>query len=353
MRRKPIRKEPTLFYGMDCYERAISRERTFQRLKEEIPWEEFRGILSTVRRPSPKGGRPPYDEIFMFKCLVLQSLYDLSDESLEAMIADRLSFQYFLGMNLDSDVPDHGTFWQFRELLKKNNLIEPLFRKFHDVLESRGIILRNGVIADATIINAPKQRNTKRQNEALKEGQDKEMAFPEASESTLRHKDGDARWTLKRNVSYFGYKDHILADADSKFIVNFIVTSANVHDGTQLLSLLPQYTEEPQPVYADSAYGGSANLQGVRERGFIPEICEKGYRNRSLTEEQRQRNMQKSKIRCRIEHVFGDMNVRLKRLCVRTIGFERAKVKIGLLNLTYNIRRFLTLTSQTRKFVIM
>ncbi len=346
MRRKSIRKEITLLSGMIRENKVSSLRNTLDRLNALIPWEQFRPILERVRKPSPKGGRPPYDEVFMFKCLILQELYGLSDEELEYQIADRCSFQKFLGMNIASDVPDYGTINRFRNLLKEQNLVADLNDQFYKYLRLNGLILRKGVIADATFVEAPRQRNTRKENAAIKANLPSEEAFPDKSKQSRSHKDVDARWTSKNGVRHFGYKNHILCDSRTKLIIDYEATPANVHDSRLLTSLLPPHSENFESVYADSAYGSSAIESELKRRCYKSEIVERGRRGHPLTPDQKENNRSKSRIRSRVEHVFGDIKNRRGGLRIMTIGLDSARTKIGLINLAYNMRRFLTLTLQ-------
>ena len=351
MRRKEIKKQATFFSAEERQEKLVSVRDTLQRLNQLIPWEEFRKILIQIRMENEvKGGRPPYDEILMFKCVILQSLYNLSDEELEYQILDRLSFMEFLGLNIASDVPDHNTIWRFRELLKKHDLTKRLFDLFDTYICRHGFYIRKGLMTDATFIDAPKQQNTPEENAAIKEGETPE-SFDKKSPQEWTHKDVDARWAKKGDERHYGYKDHVTADTEHKFIREYLVTPASVYDGTPFLSIIPDRAMGEQSVYADSAYGSSENLAELDFRGFIQEICEKGYKGHPLTEEQKKENNRKSKIRCRVEHIFGDMTNRMKTLSVRTIGLARAEVKIGLMNLAYNMRRYLTLTKTAARSV--
>lgn len=335
-------KQMTFFSLEERQEKLYSVSQSLEQLSRMIPWERFRPLLSTVYKDNAvKGGRPPYDEVMMFKCMVLQHLYNLSDEQLEYQLLDRLSFMKFVGISIASSVPDHNTLWSFREKLKKYGLTEKLFNLFGDFLCEKGYRIKEGIMSDATFVEVPRQRNTAQENESIKNGETP-ASFETKSPQTLSHKDMDARWTKKNDQTFYGYKDHVTADTDNKFIRSYEVTPANVHDSVPFLSILPECKTEGLPVYADSAYSSAEIEAELEYRKLTPEICEKGYRGKPLTAEQQNENRRKSKIRCRVEHIFGDMTNRMKVLAIRTIGLARAKVKIGLVNLTYNMRRFVS-----------
>ena len=142
-----------------------------------------------------QGGRPPFDPVMMFKILVIQATNNLSDERAEFLINDRLSFMRFLGLGLSDRVPDARTIWLFREKLTKAGAIKTLFDRFDAALRAKGFIAMSGQIVDASLIAAPKQRNTLEEKKAIKEGRvpDDWKSKP----AKLRQKDRDARWTVK------------------------------------------------------------------------------------------------------------------------------------------------------------
>lgn len=308
-------------------------------LNRLIPWENFRTTLESIyvkENPFPQGRRP-YDVVLMFKILILQGLYNFSDESAEYLIADRLSFQKFLGIAPDQSVPDARTIWLFRERLKKNNIHNLLFEQFNRFLDSSGYEAKGGQIVDASFVEVPRQRNTREENKHIKETG---TAPEDWSAKKKAHKDVDARWTKKNKTTFFGFKDHIDVDQKHKIIRRFSVTDASVHDSQEFIDLLDAQSED-KSVWADSAYVGEEYLRQVRQLGLIPQVCEKGYRNKPLTEEQKQSNRTKSKIRCRVEHAFGLMHqISHGSELIRTIGLARAKIKIAIRNLAYNIYRF-------------
>src|SRR5512138_1180769 len=143
------------------------------RLKRLVDWECFRSKLEGVRDKERKSnaGRKPFDVVLMFKVLVLQSLYNLSDEKIEFQIRDRISFMRFLDLSLGEAVPDEKTIWLFREQLTEAQLIKPLFEEFETFLREKGFSARKGQIIDASIVEAPRQRNSREENRQIKEGQ--------------------------------------------------------------------------------------------------------------------------------------------------------------------------------------
>lgn len=320
-----------LFAEETQLERLSKLGDSLERLKI-IDFESFRPTLTECLKKERKSraGRPSFDSVMMFKVLVLQRLFNLSDDQTEYQITDRISFQRFLGLSLGEKVPDAKTIWLFRNTLTESGIIDELFSQFNRMLEHRGIITHKGTIVDATFVDAPRQRNSRDENKQIKSGEIPEEWANEPHK--MSQKDTDARWTKKGNETHFGYKDHVKVDADSKLITDYAVTPANVHDSNEFENF---FDENDEVVYADSAYVGKKLPKHIKN-----EICEKGYRSKTLTVEQKENNRRKSKIRCRIEHVFGFMTVSMHGLTVRSVGLHRAAFNIGLTNLVYNLCRY-------------
>lgn len=301
-----------------------------ERLNHVIHWEGFRPVLQKLFKPTRheanKGGRPHYDYVMMFKLLVLQRYNNLSDDAMEYMMLDRLSFRRFLGID-EAHIPDAKTIWGYREKLTKSGRANELFAHFAEVLENEGMIAHQGQIVDASFVEAPKQRNHRDENKRIKKGETPE----EWSENKRRQKDTEARWTKKANINYYGYKDHVCVDAKSKFITNYQTPPANVHD-SQVCGVLVTAHET---VYDDSAYKDQTLPEGT-----IHKSCERAYRNRPLTDVQKAVNRFYSKIRCRVEHVFGFIENSMNGSTLRSIGFQRAVTSVDLTNLTYNLFRY-------------
>jgi len=309
------------------------------RLANGIDFEIFRNRITEKLQiePQGKGGRRPYDYVLMFKILILQRYYNLSDDQTEYQICDRLSFMRFLKLTLADDVPDSKTVWHFRERLIDLELIDALFELFIIELTRLNLIIHEGKIIDATFVEIPKQRNTRAENQQIKEGKIPDRWVENANK--LEQKDVDARWTKKNNVSFYGYKNHVKCDVKNKFIIGYSVTNAAVHDSQECLSLVNKQ-DEGQPLYADSAYSGAGLLEKLTiEKKMIIRINEKGYKNNPLTEDQKANNRLKSKTRARVEHIFGFMENNMNGSFIRSIGMKRAKGFIGLMNLVYNLFR--------------
>lgn len=310
-----------------------------------VPWESFRVPIEavTVTRPEDRksnAGRPGYDTILKFKMVVLQSLYNLSDEALEFQVRDRLSFMRFLGLELHHPVPDATTIWLFREELVKAGKIGELFDLFKQHLEAKGFIARGGQIIDATIVEAPKQRNTRDENEKVKAGETPEDWEKEPAKN--RQKDKDARWTKKHGRSYFGYKNHVGADRKHKLVRKWDVTDAAVHDNQKLDDILDG-ANTGRDVWADSAYRSAETEAKLAAAGYKSRVHEKGVRGHALDEKQKAANKARSEVRARVEHIFGEQKNAMGARIVRTIGLARARFKIGMMNLGYNMRRLSTL----------
>jgi IS5 family transposase len=316
-----------------------------------VPWESFRAdieavVLTPEEAKKSTAGRKPFDAIAMFRMLVLQSLYNLSDEQIEYQVYDRATFTRFVGLGLEDGIPDGTTLWLFREKLARAGLIETLFDRFDQRLNAKGYIARGGQIVDASIVPVPKQRNTREENEAVKRGET--PAEWEQEPAKNRQKDKDARWTKKHGRSFFGYKNHVNVDRTHKLIRRYAVTDAAVHDSRKLNGLLHRGNTS-KDVFGDSAYRSAATEATLKARGFRSRIHVRAARGYPLSKAKAAANRAKSRIRARIEHVFGAQETAPGGRIVRTIGIVRARLKIGLQNLAYNVRRLATL--ERRRFL--
>jgi IS5 family transposase len=327
------------FFDLDGrYERLTRLGDPLVHIQQVVDWEALRSRLERLRDKPRKSnaGRKPYDAVRMFKVLVLQHLYNVSDESIEYQIRDRYSFTRFLGLLPEDPVPDATTVWLFREALVKGNAVEELFRVLHQQIERAGFIARKGQIIDASIVSPPKQRNSREENAALQRGETPEAWKDQPAK--LRQKDTEARWTKKHGKSYYGYKNHLSVDAAHKLVRKYQVTDAAVHD-SQVFEPLLDHSNTGSWVWADSAYRSEQTERLLREKGLRSRIHRRGHRHKPLSAYQQEVNRRRSRIRVRIEHVFGAQHNEQGGKLLRTIGLVRAKAKIGLTNLVYNMRR--------------
>jgi transposase, IS5 family len=332
-------RQPSFWDWEDRQNKLNQKKDLLVRLNEIIAWETFRPLLEQIHNKprKSKAGRKPMDVVVMFKLLVLQQLYNISDEELEYQVSDRLSFMQFLGFGLADDIPDATTVWLFRKQLSEQKLIEPLFEQFDGYLIEQGYAAQGGQIVDATLIPVPKQHNSDDENKQIKQG---EMPQSWQDKPHKRsQKDTDARWTKKGGKSYFGYKDHICIDAEHGLIRQYVVTDASVHD-SQVLGQLLDEDNDSDLIWADSAYRSETIEEVLELMGFDSQIHERGYRNHPLSEAQQQSNRLKSKTRVKVEHVFGTWVMQMGGKLLRSIGMVQAKTQLGLKNLTYNLLRY-------------
>ena len=204
---------------------------------------------------------------------------------------------------------------------------------------------------DATFIEVPRQRNGREENAKIKAGETPAEWLEESAKPMLRQKDMDARWTKKNEEKHYGYKNHVNADQAHKLVQSYAVTDAAVHDSQVFEALLDQTVDEDghkRALYADSAYRSQEKEAKLAADKITSRICEKGARNHPLTEEQKASNKEKSKVRARVEHVFG-AQAQMGGHIVRTIGRLRAQVKIGMMNLVYNMVRLGQLLRRDRR----
>jgi IS5 family transposase len=334
-------KQHGLFAEAERLRRLSELGDSLEKLNRYVDFESFRGILKQTLQKDAEGpgGRPPFDYVMMFKILILQKMYNISDDQSEYQINDRLSFQRFLGLSLCDKVPDAKTIWHFREELTKANILDTIFYRFVRELEEKGIITRSGSIIDATFVDVPKQRNSRTENKTIKGGETPEEWERPEQRYKKAQKDTDARWVTKNGERHFGYKDHIKMDKKSKIITKYETTSAEVHDSRELEKLIDK--KKDKVLYADSAYTGEAVQKCIPKR-IKNRIHEKGYRNHPLSKVQKRNNTAKSRIRARVEHVFARMT-QFGGIFIRCIGKLRSHAQIGLINLTYNLTRYVYL----------
>ncbi len=309
-----------------------------EQLSALVDFEMFRPELEDIlvkKDCKSAAGRPQFDVVLMLKVIFLQRYYGLGDKQIQYQIIDRTSFRQFLGIHTVDEIPDEKTVWNVKNILSKAGAFDALFDKFRSYLDDKGLSFNEGKIIDASFVEAPKQRNTREENEQIKSGGGQNLWSDKPHKKC--HKDTDARWTKKRGETHYGYKLHAKADKKTKLIEKYVTTDASVNDSNVIKPLIEE-KDKNQPLYLDAGYESKDDV--VRECGMTPVICEKGHRNHPLTDEQKQSNRQKSKTRCRVEHIFGFIEGSMNGSFVRSIGIIRAKAATALTCLVYNIFRY-------------
>src|ERR1700758_1741178 len=352
-----MRGQPGFFDIDDRLKRLSDLGDQLETFRSAVDFELFRPELNAALSYTDRteGGRPPFDPVLMFKILVIQATNNLSDERAEFLINDRLSFMRFLGLGLE-DRADARTIWLFREKLTTAAAIKRLFEQFDAKLRQAGYIAMSGQIVDASLVAAPRQRNTDDEKQAIKQG--RIPANWKAKPAKLRHKDRDARWTVKFSkakpradgsmppvdlaIPLFGYQNDVSIDRRFGFIRRWAATDAAAYEGRRLRQGLLDKSNTARGVWADTAYRSAASETFLTKNGFVSHIHRKKPKGRAIPDTMRRANTAKSKIRARVERVFAEQKDRMG-LFIRTIGVARATTKVGMANLVYNIKRLIFL----------
>jgi IS5 family transposase len=344
-----------LFGLSDHLKRLSADGDPLEALGRIVDFEAFRPVLvaALAYGNGAKGGRPPYDPVAMLKVLILAAQNTVSDAGMEYLIRDRLSWLRFLGFDLGAPTPDANTIRLFREKLTEANALDALFADFDRQLKERGYIAMGGQIVDATLVAAPKQRNTADEKAAIKAGKTAGEIWPDEP-ARAAQKDTDARWTLKFAkgrpapdgkpgidiaIPSFGYKSSISICRAFGFIRKCKVTDGARFDGRMLRDVVTN-DNTASDVWADTAYRSQANEKWLKRQSRVSRIHRKRPRGKPMPERTAKANAAKSKVRARVEHVFARQKDQMG-LFIRTIGIKRAEAKITLANLAYNMNRLI------------
>lgn len=285
------------------------------RINEELDWRRFGKTLRKVFKDS-KDGRPSYPPVMLFKVLLLQQWYGLSDPMAEEAIGDRFSFRRFLGLGLHEAVPDETTICRFRGRVAEKGLGDKLLRELNRQLDRKGLLVKHGTLVDASLIEA--------------------QTRPPRKDDPHPPKDADADWTVKNNQPTYGFKLHVGVDDGSGIIRKAEMTPASTHDSRVFEELL---SGDERAVYADKAYDDTARRERLQKRGINDGILKKGRRNRPLTEWERTWNRYLSAIRSPVERVFGTLKRSYGFGRARYVGLSRNRNHAYLLAMAFNMRK--------------
>jgi IS5 family transposase len=304
-----------------------------RRIGELVDWAAVEHVLRAL--PEPERGPPPYPRLVMFKALLLQQWYGLSDPELEEALDDRASFRDFCGFMFGDETPDHTTIWRFREALQQAGLAEKLFAEILHQIEARGLVLRRGTLIDASLIPA-----AVKPPKPPKEPQPLGQEGREPSKLINSERDPDARWTKKGGKRYFGYKAHVGLDQGSAIIRRSKLTDAAVNDTVPADELI---CGDEEAVYADQAYDKHERRSELARRGIKPRLMFRPNKHHPLTERQKRFNDAVGRRRAPVEQVFARLKCVYGWARVRYLGLARNEAHLHLLCLAMNLKRWAAL----------
>jgi transposase, IS5 family len=303
--------------------RGERRRDVLAELKALVDWAPFERELSVL--PCAAKGEASYPALMMFKVMLLQRWYELSDPAMEAALFDRVSFLSFAGLSLEDETPDHATLWRFRQKLAEAGLIERLFAELSRQLEARGVVVKQGTLIDASIVPSAARR-------------------PRMDEAAISPSDPDARFGAdnERRRFSFGYKMHVAVDQGSAIIRAWHLTPANVQDVTVAPALLPAAAGV---VYADRAYDAASLRAALAARGCGDGVMRRGRRDQPLSPEMVARNHALSLTRRPVEAVFGTLKRSYGFRRMRYFSAPRNAVAFALACMAFNLRRWQVCTT--------
>jgi IS5 family transposase len=296
--------------------KGLGKNEALDRIGGLVKWYRFEKLLAHLRSDDTPG-RPGYPVLLLFRALLLQSLYGLSERELEDALNDRLSFKRFVGLNIEEPAPDHTVLCRFRNELIGQNLLERLFAELNRQLEKAGMVLKRGTMLDATLIETVSRRP----------GDERPSVDQDAAFAKRQGKAG----------STFGYKAHVGVDAGSGLIRSVITTPANVNDTTPADDLI---CGDERSVWADAAYDTHARIERLKAEGKKPRIARRPNKHHPLSARLKRYNQLIARRRAAVETTFATMKHRMHLECIRYIGLVKAEAQVTMAAIAFNLRRW-------------
>lgn len=330
-------------------ERRKIKEEFFNQINLLIDW---RPISNIINKHYQKGesavGRPSYAGLVLFKMTLLQTWYGLSDYEVEDRVNDSISFGRFVGISLDSPVPDHSVISRFRTELTKKGVYEKLFKAMNGQLEKHGIIVKTGAIVDASIIDTPLKPKGKTRYEIAADRSEQERAAgelekEEQAQALVRIEqpgvDTEARWIKKAGKTRYGYKKHYVTDAGG-LVMGVLTTPANVNEIANLDEVLAT-ADLPEGifVYGDKGYRSAKNEEVLKDRKLKSRVLHKAKKGQPLTEREKLRNKLIGKTRFKVERTFGSIRRWFNSSCARYRGIAKMHTQNLMEAIAYNLYR--------------
>lgn len=335
-------------------EHSIDSQSFLAKLDALIDWCPFEKYLSRhlKRRPSA-AGQTPYPTLAMFKILILQFLYKLSDDGVSAAIGDRISFIHFVGLPFNSSKPDGTTIGRFRNKLLAKGRYDHLLNLFNQQLEENGLLVKRGLAVDATLIASTRHpRKVIDIQSAPHDRREDESPLPatdDGQEPKARisySDDTEATWTVKGGRPVYGYKAHVAADTEHGFVLGGHVTGAHVADTKELEKVVDECAAPcGAKVDADKGYDSAANREMLNRKNLVDGIMRKARRGQPLSEDEKKANSNISRTRWIVERSFGTIKKVQGFVRARYLGRAKVEMEFWLHALVHNMKKAINLSA--------
>ncbi len=331
--------QPTLADSI-CDLRTRKIKKTFfSQINALIDWDKISIIIDKdYSKGESAVGKPSYDGLLLFKICLLQSWYGLSDYEVEDRVNDSISFSYFCGMTIEQVSPDHSTISRFRTALTKTNTFEKLFSSINSQLVAHNIIVKKGLIVDASVVDTPLRPKGKTNHKVT---QDRSEETVEVKKDYADSVDKDGTWLKKRGKYHFGYKKHHVTD-DEGLVLGVLTTTASKNEISNLEEVLNTVNialPENIPLKADKGYQSKKNTELLKQRKLKNHILKKAVRNKPLTKWEKRFNKLIGKTRFKVERTFGGIKLWFKGGIARYRGIEKMHTQNLMEAMCYNLYR--------------
>ena len=334
-----IQKQPTLADSI-CYLRARKIKKTFfTQINTLIDWDTISILINNdYLKGKSATGKPCYDGTLLFKMCLLQSWYGLSDYEVEDRINDSLSFSYFCGMTIEQAAPDHSTLSRFRTALTKTQTFEKLFTSKNKQLEAHNIIVKTGLIIDASVIDTPLRPKGKTN---FKVTEDRCADQVEVHKEYPESVDKEGTWLKKRGKYHFGFKKHHVTDNEG-LVLGVLTTTASKNEIANLEEVLETVNvvlPKNIPLKADKGYQSKKNVALLKKRNLKNHILKKAIKNKPLTKWETRFNKLIGKTRFKVERTFGGIKLWFKGGIARYRGMKKMHTQNLMEAMCYNLYR--------------
>ena len=341
-----MEKETITFADQEIANRLANRKHFLKDVEKLINWKRINKVLGKVEiRRTSVAGRDAFSAEVMFRIMLIQSWYKLSDYQMEEQLGFNIMFLWFCQLSMENPVPDHSTISRWRSRFSEKGINEKLLQEINLQLAKYNIKINEGVIVDATLVESKARPRKKEIIETEPIGDDEipDQTTFQATELTVEEsKDPDARWLKKGNKSIYGYKGHTLVDKTHGLVQAIEVTPANVYDGHMLMPLLDSMElPEDTEVLADKGYCSQENEDRLSEKHLISKIMRKKKKNQPVDADLVVYNYEISKERYRVERSFGGLKKHFGWSRSIYMGLQKTTDYLFMGAIAFNLKRSL------------